>query len=384
MEKIIVPCPTCGALGEEGTECQFCGMLIQPSESVNKKLQSRIVKTISVSSDVFTERISKYHSVGGFVSPGVSIVRIGSLFGMINRNGDIIVPLLYSQIEIIKSRWAIVREDDEIKLIDLVSWVPINWKAKEEYEDYSVSEGFNNQLLITRGYYRTRKIYEPDDKFPWIAAWTEENVFMPLFCVYDINTSKTILEGEGEIHKCKTADVYITHYKYQKDDEGYSQPLEMAIGNPHPPKAIIIRGKIDEKSMIVSPEGKILFEMKDIQVREEDDGFSVFVQDGFFNNLRRITISERKKLREKLQTVHFNPLNEGSEQATLCQESIKKELQAIRRLNEEREGEIKEAENQKISKMQQIERRRAMFPVYFVIGLLAICVIAIIVSFFLD
>lgn len=91
MAKQYIPCPACGALGEIGSNCQFCNTTIVQKEGVIAS-DSRIVEKRTVTPQQYAEKISIYHNVKS-LSETYSQVSIGDQKGIINLNGDLILPL---------------------------------------------------------------------------------------------------------------------------------------------------------------------------------------------------------------------------------------------------------------------------------------------------
>ena len=90
MSANYTACPACGALGEIGSRCLFCGTHIFLKEG-GGCLKSRIVKHRTVTPQQYAERISIYHGVepNGVIAK----VNIGQEYGYINLNGELVYPL---------------------------------------------------------------------------------------------------------------------------------------------------------------------------------------------------------------------------------------------------------------------------------------------------
>ncbi len=90
MSANYTACPACGALGEIGSSCLFCGTHIFLKEG-GGCLKSRIVKHRTVTPQQYAERISIYHGVepNGVIAK----VNIGQEYGYINLNGELVYPL---------------------------------------------------------------------------------------------------------------------------------------------------------------------------------------------------------------------------------------------------------------------------------------------------
>lgn len=102
MSKQFTPCPACGAVGEVGCNCQFCGTAIILKEGAILS-DARIVKQRTVTPQQYAEKISIYHNVVG-LNAEVSKVCIGEQEGIINLNGDLIYPLGNERIKRFKDK----------------------------------------------------------------------------------------------------------------------------------------------------------------------------------------------------------------------------------------------------------------------------------------
>ncbi len=90
MAVQFTSCPACGAVGEIGSACQFCGTTIVQKEGVIAT-NSRIVNVRTVSPQEYANKVAIYHQIES--SGNIAIVRIGDQKGVINLNGDLIWPL---------------------------------------------------------------------------------------------------------------------------------------------------------------------------------------------------------------------------------------------------------------------------------------------------
>ena len=379
----------CGALGEEGTQCVFCGMNIPRSKSTSKKTLNRFVDKTTISSEAFAEKISKYHSTRPFEEPGVSIVNIGSQYGLINRNGDIVVPLQYSDILICDGRWLFLCEGKEIKLIDMATWKPINWKDKEGYYNYCVSEGLNNQIIISRGYDRDRNTVNYD----WQAMANSysdrnkvyestESVFQPKYSIYDFTSEKVINEGEGTVFPFpyENIAVYQVNYRFQANDTLKYDPYWG--GSP-------VDGKITSTTRFISRNGEIIAEISGLDIDEEiiikkdAKGYFVIPKEKrndpchlppLYHQLELLTITEKKL---GLHRFLFNSNLNDTEQVVEFAQFIKNEAKALRDLNEKRGRDIIEAEQQaKIEKEKQEKKKKEVLT--FVLTLIGIAALYLI------
>ena len=86
MKTII--CPNCGAENSQSKKCEYCGTMLKCVNTTDSA--SRTKKT---SAEEFAEKVAKYKEVYGF-NGGVSVVvSTSELEGVINENGDLIIPL---------------------------------------------------------------------------------------------------------------------------------------------------------------------------------------------------------------------------------------------------------------------------------------------------
>lgn len=163
MEKYS-NCPSCGALGKIDTECPFCGTMIVLQNSMRQFDGITNIRR-SVSEEEFITRISKYKSVGLFHSSGVAIVSIGDLHGVININGDIIVPLMYGDIIIEGDRWCFLKERDEYNLYDFQTGLFVEgFKATNDNFQVKVNNGIGEQVIINT-YELYKKSLVKDESF---------------------------------------------------------------------------------------------------------------------------------------------------------------------------------------------------------------------------
>lgn len=93
MTTQFTPCPACGAAGEVGNNCQFCGTTIILKEGTTSSTE-RVPHVRTVTPQQYAEKISIYQNVEGSKnSSNLMYVSIGDEEGLINLNGDLIYPL---------------------------------------------------------------------------------------------------------------------------------------------------------------------------------------------------------------------------------------------------------------------------------------------------
>lgn len=89
------PCPECGALGKIGSKCIYCGNHITAS-AASGIYKARLIPQRTISTEQFAKKVACYSHVGHFdeQSKCAKIV-IGGNAGIINADGDVIVPCNY-------------------------------------------------------------------------------------------------------------------------------------------------------------------------------------------------------------------------------------------------------------------------------------------------
>lgn len=90
MAAQFTSCPACGAVGEIGNACQFCGTTVIQKEGV-VTTNARVVDFRTVSPQEYANKIAIYHKIE--TKGKLSVVRIGDQRGVINLNGDLVYPL---------------------------------------------------------------------------------------------------------------------------------------------------------------------------------------------------------------------------------------------------------------------------------------------------
>lgn len=98
MSNRYAVCHQCGAMGVVGGQCDYCGATIVAKEG-DATYEARIVSKRTVSPAEFAKKVSIFKHVGKFFD-GCAVVSIGNLYGLINLNGDLILPLEYHCIKL--------------------------------------------------------------------------------------------------------------------------------------------------------------------------------------------------------------------------------------------------------------------------------------------
>lgn len=116
MVAQYTPCQACGAVGEVGKKCQFCGTTIMVKEGANIS-EMRLVPKRNISPQKYAEKISLYHNVVATKSPKLTMVSIGSEYGLINLDGELVYPLQHEYDIVVVADNIIYLKDTQDKLI---------------------------------------------------------------------------------------------------------------------------------------------------------------------------------------------------------------------------------------------------------------------------
>lgn len=137
------PCPVCGALGKIGSKCTYCGNLI--TESVKPDIcKARLVPQRTISSEQFAEKVANYKYVGQFDEQSkCAKVVIGSNAGIINADGDVIVPCDYLDCYI-SGYFALLFQERKQYLLDL--------KGGNLYETHATTSKTKKDTIENRNY----------------------------------------------------------------------------------------------------------------------------------------------------------------------------------------------------------------------------------------
>lgn len=181
MAVQFTSCPACGAVGEIGSACQFCGTTIVQKEGVIAT-NSRIVNVRTVSPQEYANKIAIYRKIESYET--YSIVSIGDQVGVINLNGDLVYPL--GKHSIYHRSKTVVRVDHK----------HVNLETLEESFDYFFVKDKSNPQHLHR-------LLEP-------KTWKIENTYTNI---------------KGETHKYNYATCLKTEdeggiYLFHKDNGG--------------------------------------------------------------------------------------------------------------------------------------------------------------------
>ncbi len=167
MATQFTPCPACGAVGEVGSTCQFCGTTIILKEGATSSTE-RVPHVRTVTPQQYAEKISIYQNVEGSKnSSNLMYVSIGDEEGLINLNGDLIYPLQHKYCIYIISDIVIflsMRNESHFKYHDYDNYITANTLNK-----------FYTELLNKQVFFGTPKeLYEDVQKgrYPY---WGEEH-----------------------------------------------------------------------------------------------------------------------------------------------------------------------------------------------------------------
>ena len=139
--SVFLPCSCCGALGAVGHVCSFCGNTIQGNSDILSR-PSLIAPIRTISDEEYISKTSKYTWVDRFSEYDLAIVYAGGLFGVINRDADLVVPLDYDKIEFIDELILLERKNKRCAL-NILHWVFIK-RGNEDSDIWGIQIGRKN------------------------------------------------------------------------------------------------------------------------------------------------------------------------------------------------------------------------------------------------
>lgn len=157
MDKMYAACSSCGAIGAVGEVCEFCGNIIEPKPD-GRTYSSRIVEKRTIPPDEFARKISCYRDISSFKG-GCANVRIGELNGLVNLNGDLVLPLDYKKI-IWNSQCAILVGSRDVKFLNLVEWTFFNPKSEKDIDFPHLDDIYADVSVCNMFYVEKQKIGE--------------------------------------------------------------------------------------------------------------------------------------------------------------------------------------------------------------------------------
>lgn len=287
MDKMYAACSSCGAIGAVGEVCEFCGNIIEPKPD-GRTYSSRIVEKRTIPPDEFARKISCYRDISSFKG-GCANVRIGELNGLVNLNGDLVLPLDYKKI-IWNSQCAIlVGSRRDVKFLNLVEWTFFNPKSREDidfphlddkYADLSVDACFYKEkqkigenLFIgaasygaswEEGYEQSKEYrYGEIKEYKYVVAqvyfilnYTERTYMkiykMPIskslfkddnFCVVSFLDTGVVIVGECVYFDAKTGRTYTLNV-FDSLPDGYDLSIRLQENN----SSLVVKGEVTEPS----------------------------------------------------------------------------------------------------------------------------------------
>lgn len=143
---VIVACPLCGALGKAGEPCEFCGATVPLPKESTPQNTSVVVDRQTIPAEEFAKRVAKYHNVSSWRF-NLAIARIGELCGVINRNGELVIPLNYKNVFICSADYCwLDRDIYDLKRSLLHRHI---WRADDQqYTEMSAMDGLDGQVLF--------------------------------------------------------------------------------------------------------------------------------------------------------------------------------------------------------------------------------------------
>lgn len=170
MAKQFTPCPACGAVGEVGSTCQFCGTTVILKESATSSTE-RVPQVRTVTPQQYAEKISIYKNVEECKnSYNLMYVSIGNEEGLINLNGDLIYPLQHKYYIYVVSDTVLFLSTRGVSIFTYEEKEYYSFEGKyydwtrKERDLYYVYKKTNNEVLTFKKFYenihRSNNSYE--------------------------------------------------------------------------------------------------------------------------------------------------------------------------------------------------------------------------------
>lgn len=278
MDKMYAACSSCGAIGAVGEVCEFCGNIIEPKPD-GRTYSSRIVEKRTIPPDEFARKISCYRDISSFKG-GCANVRIGELNGLVNLNGDLVLPLDYKKI-IWNSLCAILVSSRDVKFLNLVDWTFFNPKSRKDidfphlddkYADLSVDACFykekqkigENLFIGGASYgasweegYDLEKTTYGNVQVYFILNYTERT-YMKIYkrpeskserkdllniCLVDFLDAGVVVSSRGVYFDAKTGRTYTLHVFDRLPDGNY-----LFINLKENNSSLVVKGEVTEPS----------------------------------------------------------------------------------------------------------------------------------------
>lgn len=218
MDKMYAACSSCGAIGAVGEVCEFCGNIIEPKPD-GRTYSSRIVEKRTIPPDEFARKISCYRDISSFKG-GCANVRIGELNGLVNLNGDLVLPLDYKKI-IWNSQCAILVGSRDVKFLNLVEWTFFNPKSRDDI-DFPHLDDISADVSVSNTFYKEKQKIGENlfiGAASYGASWEEGD-----------EQSKEYRYGEIKEYKYVVAQVYfILNYTERTYMKIYKSPISKSL-----------------------------------------------------------------------------------------------------------------------------------------------------------
>lgn len=279
MDKTYAACSSCGAIGAVGEVCEFCGNIIEPKPD-GRTYSSRIVEKRTIPPDEFARKISCYRDISSFKDRCAN-VRIGELNGLVNLNGDLVLPLDYKKI-IWDSRYAILVGNSDVKFLNLVEWTFFNPKSRKDidfphlddiYADlsvgsywYKVKQKIGENLFFGAasygaswedGYNELLKQYTYGSVQVYFILNYTERTYMKIYksmksqsfgklsnlCLVDFLDTGVVIVGKGVYFDTKTGRTYTLNVFDRLPDGNY-----LSIGLEENNSSLVVKGEVKNHS----------------------------------------------------------------------------------------------------------------------------------------
>lgn len=209
MSDKYTVCPTCGAIGQIGAVCEYCGKAINEEEnerSVTFTLSQEVIPKRTISRPELAEKVSVFSRVYEYVGKCAiasvyisSVLYDGRMYGIVNLNGDILFPPEYDKIVLFEHGYAYLQKDDDCFLFDLMKWKRIDIPQLDEN---SVPD--NVRTFYRQGYHAVVLWEDGGDDVDSFKAFVFDDEDRCIFKIeeeipYDESSPNFLYQDEGEL-----------------------------------------------------------------------------------------------------------------------------------------------------------------------------------------
>ena len=233
MSDKYTVCPTCGAIGQIGAVCEYCGKAINEDEnerSVTFTLSQEVIPKRTISRPELAEKVSVFSRVDEYVGKCAiasvyisSVLYDGRMYGIVNLNGDILFPPEYDKIVLFEQGYAYLQKDDDCFLFDLMKWKRIEGIPQVDWDkppkDVCVFYYQGYYAIIVLSSYDYCRAFVFDDKNQCVFTHNQLGTDRDDFSLENERDIPFHFSDEGIILYAPKEEFH--HFKYDEDLDYY-------------------------------------------------------------------------------------------------------------------------------------------------------------------